>query len=110
MTIAVRTDNAPPRVRLLAELQRDPPPFLRFEIGRPPETGVDRGGAQMRKDWAALALAIVDHRVAHGITDPARAFGAEHEHPRPPEQLVERIARLNAQRSASRTHSQGLGR
>lgn len=107
---AMRSGDMPPRLRLLTELQRDPPPFLRAAIGRPPEASVDRGGAQMRKAWASLALAIVDHRVAHGIFDPARAFGADHEHPAPSRDLVERIEKLNTRRGASRSHSRGLGR
>lgn len=50
------------------------------------------------------------HRVAHGTIDPARAFGSSREHHPPPDRLLERIERLNAQRSASRRLDRGLER
>lgn len=64
-----------PRSLLLAELQRNPPPFLRSVIGNAPGEYASR--MPRRLEWSRLALAIVDYRLAHGISDPAHAFGPE---------------------------------
>lgn len=66
-----------PRARLLAELLRQPPPFLHASIGRPPTMRTVRSGTERRLEWSRLALAIVDYRLERGISDPARAFGSE---------------------------------
>ena len=68
-------DDTRPRVRLLQELLREPPAFLQSAIGSPPTGQATRGSGPRRMEWARLALAIVDYRLEHGISDPARPFG-----------------------------------
>jgi RNA polymerase sigma factor (sigma-70 family) len=74
--------DAPPRLRLLAELRRDPPEFLRLEIGGCPKHSNRSDVTERRLRWSALALRIIDHRVEQGISDPRRALGDIGEHPR----------------------------
>ena len=64
-----------PRAKLLAELFRKPPAFLHTALGRPPMNERERGYSERRREWGRIAMAIVDYRLEHGITDPARPFG-----------------------------------
>ena len=105
------TPAAHPRARLLDELLRHPPPFLRAEIGRPPVAATREAPTDKRLEWSRLALAIIDFRVAHGITDAARALGrneqsAEFER----SSLEARIARYNEGREGSRRNSREIDR
>ena len=68
-------DGRTPRARLLQELLREPPAFLMSTIGRPPTGQTRTRSGERRLEWVRLALAIVDYRTEHGVSDPARAFG-----------------------------------
>jgi RNA polymerase sigma factor (sigma-70 family) len=82
----------------------DPPPFLLSTIGRPPRADPKRAGEHLRLEWRRLALAVDDLRVAHGISDPRRAFGGEKSEAIP-------VADRNGleQRIASFAHARGRG-
>ena len=101
--------DAPPRARLLDQLQHDPPPFLRAAIGRPPPASHKTGGFEKRLEWSRLALRIIDYRIQHGVTDAARALG---ERPPEPERsdLVRRIEHFNEIHRPPRSRDRGIDR
>jgi RNA polymerase sigma factor (sigma-70 family) len=103
--------DAPPRARLLAELQRDPPMFLRSTIGRVPPANAKSGRQSDRREWSRLALAIVDYRVERGITDPVQPFGSADRERDPQRVLLETgVARYNDARAHAREVHRGMGR
>ena len=103
--------DAPPRVRLLDELQREPPMFLRASIGRAPPAAARDGRYGDRREWSRLALSIVDYRVTHGVTDPVHPLGPPHEE-RDPERLMleSRMTRYNDARAHARQVHRGISR
>ena len=104
--------QTPARVKLLDELRRDPPPFLRAAIGRSALADPHLGGYERRLEWSRLSLAIVDHRVKHGISDPAHALGSPRftSHHEDRVLLEVRIARYNDGRTHARDRGRGVER
>lgn len=63
------------RGQLLAELLREPPIFLRTDLGKPPSAFPQL--MPRRLEWSRLALAIIDFRLERRITDPVRSLGPD---------------------------------
>lgn len=79
MQTAEEGRDVPPPVKLLNELRRNPPVFIRRELGRSPQPSPKGGGEDRRLQWSRLAMRIVRYRADNGIDDPLHAFGQQHE-------------------------------